>query len=490
MKQFVLFGVIFSLLTCFFGALGHAEELPLYTTADVAKHQTKASGIWVSYQGYVYDISQFVAAHPGGQKILQAAGGPLEPHWTLYPVHLAQHVQALLSQYKIGRLQGGQPMPKAQEVFPFANEPQRSGELQVLSAKPFNAETPIDALAKHHLTPNAQFYTRNHLPVPKVDVLNYRLEIWEEDKKVTQYSLADLAKQFQSHEIVVTLQCAGNRRAEMSQHQAVKGLNWKLGAISTAAWKGWYLADIINAHNAKGTQWAHVQFVGMDNNEEGGYGASISWLHASTLQNEVLLAYEMNHERLPLDHGFPLRVIVPGVVGARQVKWLKKIVFSQHESPSFWQQQDYKIYPKGAKNQASLAKTTAPIQDMPVQSVILTPQSQAKINIRSPWHIEGYAWSGGGRSIARVEVSLDGGKHWQLADMDPPFVQRDSQAWAWIKWKLNVGAFAVQPGSIEVMVRAMDSSQNSQPQSVESIWNERGLVNNAWHRISLELLDS
>ncbi len=129
----------------------------------------------------------------------------------------------------------------------------------------------------------------------------------------------------------------------------------------------------------------------------------------------------MNDEDIPRDHGFPLRAVVPGVVGARSIKWLNRIIISSQESPSHWQKNDYKVLPPSVKDlkQADFSKIRAS-QESPVQSAICEPEDGAVINRseQDTFLVKGYAFSGGGNSIESVLVSLDNGKNWHTAKIN------------------------------------------------------------------------
>uniref|UniRef100_V9IET3 Sulfite oxidase n=1 Tax=Apis cerana TaxID=7461 RepID=V9IET3_APICE len=139
--------------------------------------------------------------------------------------------------------------------------------------------------------------------------------------------------------------CAGNRRSEMTKEKQLKGLNWGIGAVGNATWTGTRLCDILKDLKIKEDDYNHIQFEGYDLDPSGTpYGASIPISKAMDSRADIILAYEMNEQPIPRDHGFPIRVIVPGVVGARNVKWLAKIIVSKKESQSQWQQNDYKVF--------------------------------------------------------------------------------------------------------------------------------------------------
>ncbi|KAM5179546.1 sulfite oxidase, mitochondrial [Mantella aurantiaca] len=466
--------------------------LPTYTREDVKKHKTPSERVWVTYAGEVFDITDFVELHPGGDRIMLAAGGALEPFWALYGVHKSEHVIEILQEYKIGVL-GPDDKEVVQDLSdPYSQDPSRHPILKVNSLKPFNAEPPPEILTDNYITPNELFFKRNHLPVPDINPDDFQLTVerphGSNQEAPLKLSLNDLKTKFPRHEVIATLQCAGNRRSEMNAVKLVKGLDWGTAAISNAQWAGARLRDVLlEAGYTEDTSKAlHVHFEGLDQDLTGTkYGASISFQRAMNKQNEVLLAYEMNGEPLPKDHGFPLRVIVPGVVGARNVKWLGRVLVSTEESHSHWQQNDYKGFNPSVDWDTVDFKSSPAIQELPVQSAItepkpgqtLTPDSDGKVTLK------GYAWSGDGREIVRVDVSLDGGKTWNVAELRGE-KQKEGQSWAWKLWELEA-SLPTKDKEVTIMCKAVDSSYNVQPDTVAPIWNLRGVLNNAWHRVNV-----
>ncbi|XP_032569428.1 sulfite oxidase, mitochondrial [Chiroxiphia lanceolata] len=461
-----------------------APRYPVYTREEVRRHRSPGDRVWVTHGTEVFDVTDFVELHPGGaDKVLLAAGGALEPFWALYAVHSQPHVLELLREYKVGELspEEAPPSPDAAQD-PFAGDPPRHPGLRVNSLKPFNAEPPAELLTESFLTPNELFFTRNHLPVPTVDPGSYRLRVEGPGGRALSLSLPELRSRFPKHEVTATLQCAGNRRAEMSRVRPVKGLPWDIGAISTARWGGARLRDVL-LHAGFGErrdgEW-HVCFEGLDEDVGGApYGASIPYGRAVSPDADVLLAYEMNGEELPRDHGFPVRVVVPGVVGARSVKWLRRVAVSPAESPSHWQQNDYKGFCPSVDWDTVDYRTAPAIQELPVQSAITQPRPGAAVP-PGELAVKGYAWSGGGRRVVRVDVSLDGGRTWRAAELagEQPAPGR---AWAWVLWELRAPVAA--GAELEIVCKAVDASYNVQPDTVGPIWNLRGVLSNAWHRV-------
>ncbi|XP_068123706.1 sulfite oxidase, mitochondrial isoform X2 [Hyperolius riggenbachi] len=463
---------------------------PTYTREDVKQHKTLADRVWVTYGGEVFDVTDFVELHPGGNKIMLAAGGALEPFWALYGVHKSEHVFEILQEYKVGVLSVDDKEEVRDFSDPYCQDPSRHPVLKVNSLKPFNAEPPPEMLTENYITPNELFFKRNHLPVPDINPDEFQLTVQRPQgtnlEAPLKLSLGDLKSKFPRHEVIATLQCAGNRRSEMNAMKTVKGLEWGIAAISNARWAGVRLRDVLlDAGYTEDTPNAlHVQFEGLDQDLTGTtYGASISFSRAMSKDNEVLLAYEMNGEPLPKDHGFPLRVIVPGVVGARNVKWLGRVLVTAEESPSHWQQNDYKGFSPCVDWDTVDFKTSPAIQELPVQSAITEPRPGETVTPDSDGTIQvkGYAWSGGGREIVRVDVSLDGGKTWKTAELFGE-EQKDGQAWAWKLWKLEA-TLPPQDKEATIICKAVDSSYNVQPDTVAPIWNLRGVLSNAWHHV-------
>lgn len=468
-----------------------AKTVPIYTSSDVAKHRNHQDGIWVTYKDGVYDITDFVKQHPGGNKIMLGAGGAIDPYWSLYAVHQTPEVLEMLEEYRIGNLSKEDQKVHKNQNDPFANEPYRFPIFRVNSAKPFNAEPPLSVLTDSFITPNNMFYVRNHLPVPEVDAKTFKLEVVTGGKS-KKYSLKDLRK-FPWVTVTTTIQCAGNRREEMSKVKPVKGLSWGASAIGTARWTGPRLRDVLLASglDTSDPSVKHIQFDGLDCDITNAcYGASIPVKSALNPENDVILALKMNGEDIPRDHGYPLRTIVPGVVGARNVKWTHRVVASDKESDSHWQQKDYKYFnPSTTYETADYSKQQA-IQELPVTSAITWPEPNAKVepNEDGTVLVSGYAWSGGGRDIIRVDVTSDGGKTWKEAELTKnPEKDDSSKAWPWTLWEVEM---PVKVGEkVEFSCKALDDSYNTQPENVEPIWNLRGFLSNAWHRISVNVVE-
>ncbi|XP_061991931.1 sulfite oxidase-like isoform X2 [Rosa rugosa] len=384
----------------------------------------------------------------------------------------------------------------------YSEEPPRHPSLVVNSQEPFNAEPPRSALIASYVTPVDLFYKRNHGPIPVLDdIESYYMRYCGLVEKPLELSMADIRK-LSKHTVTATLQCAGNRRTAMSKVKPVKGVGCDVSAIGSAIWGGAKLADVLELVGiSKSTSVSsplggnHVEFVSVDmcKEEKGGpYKSSIPLLQATNLDAEVILAYEMNGQPLNRDHGYPLRVIVPGVIGARSVKWLSSINIIENECQGFFTQRDYKMFPPTVNWENIDWSTRRPQMDFPVQSVICSLEEE---NTVEPGKIvvHGYAVSGGGRGIERVDVSFDGGKTWEEAiryqkSTEVPYVADDTSSgdkWAWVLFK----AEADVSHTTEIVTKAVDIAGNVQPENVGVIWNLRGILNTSWHRVRVEVED-
>ncbi|GAM83848.1 hypothetical protein ANO11243_018380 [Dothideomycetidae sp. 11243] len=450
--------------------------------SEIHEHNRDSGSYWVYRGDRVYDITDWIPSHPGGDVILRAVGGSVEPYWNIFSIHQKQEVLDILEQYFIGKIDPRDLVdgraPAGQIDDPFKSDPERDVGLKVLTPRPCNAETPTRDLASF-ITPDRTFYVRNHLWVPDLGKgEKHRLTIEMMDGSEVEYSVADLRDKFTAHTITATLQCSGNRRAHMTAGaRQTNGLQWGVGGISNAEWTGVLLRDLLAAAGLPvddpPDDVKHALFAGAE-----AYGASIPIEKATDRRGDVLLAYEMNGKPLSRDHGFPLRVIVPGHVAARSVKWVNKITLSGEESTSQWQRRDYKCFgPNEGKSPDWDAAVS--IQEVPVQSAVTSVDEVYGLE-EDAVVLQGYAFSGGGRRIVRVDVSPDNGKTWQQAQI----LENDAKghkAWAWSHWRI---AFAKHEVDKVFLVKAVDESYNTQPDSFEPHYNFKGNLTSGWHRVS------
>jgi sulfite oxidase len=376
---------------------------------------------------------------------------------------------------------------------PYDTDPERHPGLKFHNNKPCNAEVPPELMMDNWCTPNPVWFIRHHHPVPIVEEQDFKLLVEGDGTLPVALTMEDLKKRFLKREVATTIQCGGNRRSEFNKVDKTSGITWGFGAVSTAKWGGVYLREVLmhcaglslEGVSARGIE--HVVFHGLDDMQ-----ASIPIEKALSPFGDVLIAYEMNGEPLPAEHGAPIRVVVPGVVGVRNVKWVSKIRTSQEEAEGTWQRgAAYKPFAPGIKSFDGVDLSTIPsIQEMPVQSSIVYPKPGAKTELDDV-EVKGFAWSGGGRGIIRVDVSLDNGNTWTTAELKEGHEQPLNKAWAWTFWEASIEVPEHLRGKeIEICCRATDSSCNVQPERLEPIWNIRGLNCNSWHRVTIQHDDS
>jgi sulfite oxidase len=349
----------------------------------------------------------------------------------------------------------------------------KRADLIVHEQDPFNAETPRAALAEAPLTATDAFYVRSHGAVPEVEQAAWRLRVDGLVERALDLSLTTLREAFRERTETATLQCAGNRRAGLIAVRDIPGeAPWGPGATGTATWSGVALADVLALAAPLGDA-THVGFEGADVSPEARpvqrFGGSIPLDKAC--RPEVLLAWAMNGEPLAPVHGAPLRVVVPGYIGARSVKWLEEIELRSAPWEGYFQQVVYRLLPEDG--------TPAPGAGMPLGLVALNADVLAPADgetvTAGPVEVRGHAFAGGERHVARVDVSLDGGASWSQAEL-----LEDLGRWAWRQWRITVD---LAPGEHEILVRAWDSSAATLPEADAALWNPKGYVNNARPRI-------
>jgi sulfite oxidase len=346
-------------------------------------------------------------------------------------------------------------------------------DLIVHEEQPFNAETGLSALAEGPVTATDAFYVRGHGAVPEIDPAEWRLHVHGVVERTLELSLATLREAFREREVTATLQCAGNRRAGLIAIRDIPGeAPWGPGATGTATWTGVALSDLLALAGPLPAA-AHVGFAGADLCPEAKpaqrFGGSIPLDKAC--RPEVLLAWAMNGEPLLPVHGAPLRAVVPGYIGARSVKWVERIEVRSRPWQGYFQHVVYRLLPEDG--------TPGPGAGMALGLValnadVLSPADGETV-AAGPVEVRGYAFAGGERHVARVDVSLDGGATWSQAEL-----LDDLGRWAWRHWRTTVD---LAPGEHEILVRAWDSSAATQPEDEAALWNPKGYVNNARPRV-------
>ncbi len=371
------------------------------------------------------------------------------------------------------------PVAFAQDDAP-GEIPGKEG-LIVLNDRPLNAETPAHLL-DDSVTPNRYMFIRNNGLVPdNIDPETWELEVGGEScLRPERFSIADLRARFETVTLQLQLECGGNGRSEFVP--AASGNQWTTGAIGCPSFTGVRLRDVLN-YCGVGADAVYVGYHGADIHPSGdpdldaiSRGVSIE----KALERESLIAWQMNGEDIPLQNGFPLRLVCGGWPGSVSGKWLNRLVVrnqvhdGEKMAPPSYTVPRLPVAP-GSRVPDSDMRI---IESMPVKSLITYPRSGISVGQRERLDVRGHAWAGDDM-VSAVFLSTDFGATWL-----PTAVQSPANRLAWQDWSSWV-QFS-EPGYYEVWVRAMDAAGRSQPMVVPG-WNPRGYLNNACHRIAVQV---
>ena len=339
--------------------------------------------------------------------------------------------------------------------------------LEELQLAARNHALPLEAL-RHPITPVGLHYLLIHFDIPHVDEQAWRLRVGGRVESPLTLTLDEL-KSRPARTLAVTMECAGNGRALLAPRSVSQP--WLTEAVGTAEWTGTPLAPILEKAGVLDGS-LEVVFTGLDrgiqDDVEHLYERSLPL--ADALRDEVLLAYAVNGQPLPPQHGFPLRVVVPGWYGMTHVKWLQAIMVV--DEPFRGWQQEVAYHLRDSEDDQG-----RPVTRMLPRSLLVPPGipdfvSRSRRLEAGPCLLEGRAWSGQG-AVERVEVSLDGGRTWGDAVLGEPVSD-----FAWRGWTFEWDA---EPGEYELSCRASDAAGNTQPD--RPVWNFDGFCNNAVQRV-------
>ncbi|CAF4988767.1 unnamed protein product, partial [Rotaria sp. Silwood1] len=382
--------------------------------------------------------------------------------------------------------------------------------IRLTGVHPFNAEPPLSTLYDSgFLTPTELWFVRNHGPVPEVldaDVPNWTLSIEGMVKTPFVITLAQLLK-FPQVTLPVTLACAGNRRKEQNVVRKGNGFNYGSAGHSTALFTGILVNEVLKiAKPLRGARYMCME--GNDKLPTGSYGTSIRLSIAMDPTMGVMLAHKMNGEPLTPDHGRPLRVVAPGQVAGRSVKWLKRIIISDKPSDNYYHTFDNRVLPTMITSEIAAEQKywyddeRYALYNLNVQSTICYPAHEETIMVEEgkSYSVRGFAFSGGGARIGRVEVSLDQGQTWKLASIDYfedqyrnaihypnlfggtlDMADRE-HSFCWCFWKIEIPTMELSTAK-DIVVRATDERMSIQPRDM--YWNVLGMFNNCWHRLTI-----
>ena len=318
---------------------------------------------------------------------------------------------------------------------------------------PNNLEMPFDQLGDF-ITPSELFYIRSHFPAPELDPVTYRLSIRGAVRSEMNLSYADI-RTMPSRSCIATLECAGNGRVFLVP--PAPGAQWELGAVGNAEWTGVPLFVLLER---AGLADAVCELV-LEGADRGvpkeepkppgaiSYARSISRKRA--LEPDVLIAYAMNGQDLTLDHGYPLRAIVPGHYGMASVKWLTDVIATTQPFQGYWQTSDY-----GYWDDSAGTPVRRPLAEMKLKAQIARPRVYETLGPGSCYTIFGAAWAGD-TDVTEIWVSVDGGASWIQGDFLDPITRH-----AWRRWKYD-WITPTQPGRYTLLARAKGADQRLQP---------------------------
>jgi sulfane dehydrogenase subunit SoxC len=331
-----------------------------------------------------------------------------------------------------------------------------------------NHGMPLEALT-YDVTPVGMHYLLTHYDVPRVETATWRLEVDGAVERPMSLSLGDLRGRPAVTDDV-TFECAGNGRALLDPRPISQP--WLLEAVGTASWTGTPLSGLLAEAGVAGDA-VEVLFTGLDRGVEGEIEQTFQRALplADALHDEVLLAWGLNGVPLPPQHGFPLRLVVPGWYGMTNVKWLARITVLDEPFTGYQNARGYRI-------RQDADEDGTPLSRMVVRALMVPPgipdfATRRRFAPLAEQTIEGRAWSGQ-EAIESVEVSSDGGATWQPADLEPA-----AGAHAWRHWTFRWHPAA--PGDYELCCRATDAAGNRQPDAAP--WNLGGYANNAVQRV-------
>jgi sulfane dehydrogenase subunit SoxC len=333
--------------------------------------------------------------------------------------------------------------------------------LEELQLAARNHGMPLEAL-RYPVTPVGLHYLLTHYDVPAVEPESWQLTVSGE--REVSFGLEELRAR-PAAELTVTMECAGNGRARLDPRPVSQP--WLLEAVGTARWRGTHLRPLLEEAGL-GEGVIEVLFTGLDRGVEGGEEQSFQRALPlqEALRDDVLLAYEMNGAPLPPQHGFPLRLVVPGWYGMTNVKWLARIDLIDEPFTGYQNAMGYRL--RQAEDEEG-----QPLSRMQPRSLLIPPGipeflTRDRTVAAGEVVLEGRAWSGMA-AITAVDVSVDGGSSWAPAELEPA-----GERWAWRGWSFTWDA---EPGDYVVCSRARDEAGNQQP--LDAPWNLGGYANNA-----------
>ncbi len=349
------------------------------------------------------------------------------------------------------------------------------------SDRPPLLETPRGVFTSA-LTPNDLFFVRWHMPViPKyIDPDTFFISINGLVEKEIRVSLKELKTNFKQVELTAVLQCGGNNRTAFKP--AAGGIQWGVGAMGCATWKGVRLKDVLNKAGLK----KEAAWIGFNGEDKAVYQETANFvreLNLDDLHDDIILAFQMNGEDLPYLNGYPLRLIMPGVYSDSWIKMISNITATKEKQQLHFMEKAYRIPDNECECETpeNLVKKTKPIEEMNVNSIIGYPVTGSKVRNASDLVVRGVAFDGG-HGIQKVQISTDGGEEWEDALLD------DGKAG---KYAYRTFTYAFKPtksGKQTIMCKATNKKGEVQPFAKDIQWNHGGYKYNGIDEVTVEVI--
>ena len=349
------------------------------------------------------------------------------------------------------------------------------------SDRPPLLETPREVFTSA-LTPNDLFFVRWHMPmIPTyINPRNFYIHIHGEVEKELKLSLHTLKTEFTPVEITAVVQCGGNNRTAF--HPTASGIQWGVGAMGCAKWKGVRLKDVLQRAGLK----KDATWIGFNGKDKAVYEKTENFvreLKLDELYDEMILAYEMNGEDLPYLNGYPLRLILPGIYSDSWIKMICNIKVTKEKQALHFMDHAYRIPDNDCECETpeNLASKTKPIEAMNINALIGYPTTGTKIKKDAALIVRGVAFDGG-HGIQKVEISTDGGTSWQEAKLDDGIQG---------KYAYRSFSFAFTPtqsGTLTLLSKATNTKGETQPFAHEVQWNRGGYKYNGIDEVTVEVV--
>ncbi|OKL61217.1 hypothetical protein UA08_03380 [Talaromyces atroroseus] len=359
--------------------------------------------------------------------------------------------------------------------------------IRLTGSHPLNAEADLTTLFDAGLiTPSPIHYVRNHGAVPHILWENHTLEVTVNEQLTL--TMDDLRDEFESINIPIFIACDGSRRKELNMIKRTRAFNFTAAAAGCSYWRGVLLRDVLIKAGAtevlekSPNKFFWVNYLGADELSQGKYETCIPLEYAMDATNDVLLAYQMNDHPIPPDHGYPLRLIVPGWVGARHYH-----IYDNRQLPSFVTDTESDLAQIMFRHPSTICN------EQMLNSVVVRPAQGERIDLvdvklGKKYRVQGYAYNGGGDEVDRVEISLDNGDNWLYCVRkfpDAP-IRHGDKFWTWLHWYIDLDITKLIRAH-SITVRAFDVHKNTQPP--KPVWNIEGMMNNSWYQVRPEIFD-